>query len=297
MEVTYTIIIPHYNIPDLLVRCLKSIPVREDIQVIVVDDCSPDFDSYKERYPELSRPYLELYQTPQGGSAGRARNIGLQHARGRWILFADSDDFFAPNMYELMSSHRNDDADAIFFKADSVDTVTLEPSDRHHGRNDSIDAYLAGTHTCAEAILKHTVVWATMYSAKLLRDNNITFEEILCGNDMMFAIKAANLCQNPLFCNEALYVITYRRNSLNDNKQKNYRSHVVYREVYARLDRYCKLNNISHRWNVCVPGEIHQTFKQYGMQAALYHTSLAIKDGALFYGLTDALRRKIFGNR
>ena len=49
----FSIIIPHFDIPDLLMRCLKSIPVSEDIQVIVVDDNSPDADTYLERYPEF----------------------------------------------------------------------------------------------------------------------------------------------------------------------------------------------------------------------------------------------------
>lgn len=40
----FTIIIPHKDIPDLLMRCLKSIPVSEDIQVIVVDDNSSEAD-------------------------------------------------------------------------------------------------------------------------------------------------------------------------------------------------------------------------------------------------------------
>jgi len=40
----FTIIIPHKEIPDLLIRCLKSIPVSEDIQVIVVDDNSSEAD-------------------------------------------------------------------------------------------------------------------------------------------------------------------------------------------------------------------------------------------------------------
>ena len=87
----YSIIIPHYDIPDLLMRCLKSIPVSEDIQVIVVDDNSPDADTYLERYPELSRPYLEFTRTTKGGGAGYARNVGLDHAKGKWLLFADSD--------------------------------------------------------------------------------------------------------------------------------------------------------------------------------------------------------------
>ena len=44
MNSQFTIIIPHKEIPDLLMRCLKSIPVSEDIQVIVVDDNSSDAD-------------------------------------------------------------------------------------------------------------------------------------------------------------------------------------------------------------------------------------------------------------
>ena len=90
-DINYTIIIPHYNIPDLLMRCLKSIPVREDIQVIVVDDCSPDANRYLKDYPELSRPYLEYYSTPQGGSAGRARNVGLNHAKGKCAVGTGQD--------------------------------------------------------------------------------------------------------------------------------------------------------------------------------------------------------------
>ena len=38
MKPLFSIIIPHYNIPDLLMRCPKSMPVSEDILVIVVDD-------------------------------------------------------------------------------------------------------------------------------------------------------------------------------------------------------------------------------------------------------------------
>ena len=69
--VNYSIIIPHYDIPDLLVRCLKSIPVREDVQVIVVDDCSPGNEEYAARYPELTRPFVEFYATASHGGAER----------------------------------------------------------------------------------------------------------------------------------------------------------------------------------------------------------------------------------
>ena len=117
---SFSIIIPHYDIPDLLMRCLKSIPVSEDIQVIVVDDNSPDADTYLERYPELSRPYLEFIRTTKGGGAGYARNIGLEHAKGEWLLFADADDFFVEDMYDIISSNADLEADVIYFKKESV---------------------------------------------------------------------------------------------------------------------------------------------------------------------------------
>ena len=73
MQPLFSVIIPHYDIPDLLMRCLESIPVSKEIQVIVVDDNSPDADTYLERYPELSRPYLEFVRTTKGGGAGYPR--------------------------------------------------------------------------------------------------------------------------------------------------------------------------------------------------------------------------------
>ena len=57
---SFSIIIPHKDIPNLLMRCLRSIPVSEDIQVIVVDDNSADADTYLDRYPELSRPLFKV---------------------------------------------------------------------------------------------------------------------------------------------------------------------------------------------------------------------------------------------
>ena len=116
----FSIIIPHFDIPDLLMRCLKSIPVSKDIQVIVVDDNSPDADTYLERYPELSRPYLEFLSAPKNGGAGYARNIGLDHANGKWLLFADADDFFVEDMYDIISSNADSEADVIYFKKESV---------------------------------------------------------------------------------------------------------------------------------------------------------------------------------
>lgn len=93
--INYSIIIPHHNIPDLLGRCLRSIPEREDVQVIVVDDNSPGNENYLRDIPELSRKNVEFYITKDGLGAGHARNVGLSHAIGKWLVFSDSDDFLS----------------------------------------------------------------------------------------------------------------------------------------------------------------------------------------------------------
>ena len=123
---TFSIIIAHYDIPDLLMRCLKSIPVSEDIQVIVVDDNSPNADTYLERYPELSRPYLEFIRASKNGGAGYARNIGLDHAKGKWLLFADADDSFVERMLEMLSPYFDSSFDVIFFSSEGREIRGLQ---------------------------------------------------------------------------------------------------------------------------------------------------------------------------
>jgi glycosyltransferase involved in cell wall biosynthesis len=135
----FSIIIPHYDIPDLLMRCLKSIPVSEDIQVIVVDDNSADADTYLDTYPELSRPYLEFIRTKTGGGAGYARNVGLEHAKGKWLLFADADDFYVDDMYDIISMHVKSDADVIYFQKQAVYSDNLN---RKSHRSSYVDEFM-----------------------------------------------------------------------------------------------------------------------------------------------------------
>ena len=63
MEYNYTIIIPHYNIPKLLCRLLLTIPVRDDGQVIVVDDCSSIETQVKLLKIKAEFPQVEWFST------------------------------------------------------------------------------------------------------------------------------------------------------------------------------------------------------------------------------------------
>src|SRR5690606_29417331 len=92
-----SIIIPHYNSTELLEKLISTIPEISSIQTIVVDDHSNEF--HKNRLMEIeqankNRNILFLTNDLDKKNAGSSRNKGLKHAKGKWVLFADSDDYF-----------------------------------------------------------------------------------------------------------------------------------------------------------------------------------------------------------
>ena len=118
----FSVIIPHHNIPQLLQRCLDSIPDTPEVQVIVVDDNSSDVKVDFEHFPGLERKNTTCIFDKEGGGAGHARNIGLSQADGKWLVFADADDFFAADAFDILDRHKDAPQDVILFKADSVDS-------------------------------------------------------------------------------------------------------------------------------------------------------------------------------
>ena len=214
MTPTFSIIIPHKDTPDLLMCCLNSIPVSEDIQVIVVDDNSADADTYLERYPELSRPYLEFIRTTKGGGAGYARNVGLEHAKGKWILFADSDDFFVEDMYDIICSYVDSEADVIYFKNKSVlsDNISIK-ANRCLYINENIDRYLSdGDEWPLRA--KIPVPWGKMIKRSLLEKHHIRFDEIKCYEDNYCSLLIGYYAGTIKAVDKVLYVLTSRPDSL-----------------------------------------------------------------------------------
>lgn len=112
--INYSFIIPHHNCPILLDRLLSSIPQREDIEVIVVDD-----NSDNDKKPNVSRSDVHVVLIPADESkgAGHARNVGLEIAKGKWLLFADSDDYYEDNFITSLDEYINTDADIVLFGA------------------------------------------------------------------------------------------------------------------------------------------------------------------------------------
>lgn len=100
-----SVIVPAYNTAHTLPRCLDSVLAQtmEDLEIIVVDDGSPDKVSDVASSYNAKDPRVRLIRQRNQG-VGTARNRGLQEAQGQYLSFVDSDDFIEPNMFQLMLS-------------------------------------------------------------------------------------------------------------------------------------------------------------------------------------------------
>ena len=244
-KISYTIIIPHKNIPQLLQRCLASIPRRNDIQIIVVDDNSDADKVDFEHFPGLGEQCVEVYFTKEGKGAGYARNIGLKYEKGNWIIFADADDFFDEKAFDILDTHLSSQYDLIYFSSRSVMSDTLQEQ----------NARISATN---EAILekdiqylkyRNYVPWGKLYKRELITQNNIQFDETFASNDAMFSVKCGFYATKISLSSEIIYVSTIRENSLYYSiSEKSSDARMV---VSAKINDFIKKNNINfkYRWN------------------------------------------------
>lgn len=245
-QYNYSIIIPHYNIPDLLSRCLRSIPQRDDIQVIVVDDCSPDAESYPDRIPELSRSNVELYSTPMGGSAGRARNVGLEHARGRWLTFVDADDLLVENAFDLLDPLLDRPEDIIYFRSKAVMSDDLDkPSDR----NQFVYHFNHYFSTADDRTLRYEFdpLWGKLIKRSFVENFNIRFDEVRYSNDTFFSAAIGVYADKIFVSRDVLYIVTERSGSLTSNKMPTNEEWNIRYHAALRVQELFDKNHISYK--------------------------------------------------
>lgn len=262
MPFNYSIVIPHKNIPELLVRCIESIPERGDIQVIVVDDNSDDADSYLEKYSELSRPDTEVYFTKEGKGAGYARNIGLRYVKGKWVLFADADDFFLPGWTDITDRYLDSDADVVQF---SIDDVQSRSNCLWH--NQSLDDYAKGKTTAKDVLFSDITCWAKMLNTTFLRQNNIMFEEVKCANDVAFGYQVAVNANKIVISSSSIYDVTYREGSLTTLSNREY-SWIRY--ITGKKANSYAVENGYRRFELPYAIEVLKKWRQLGIRDFLF---------------------------
>lgn len=234
--VTYTFIIPHNNSKKLLSRCLASIPHRKDIEIIVVDD-----NSREEERPQQEREDEQILYIDAANSkgAGRARNEGMKIAKGRWLVFADCDDFFNKGFMNVLDQYKDSNKDVVYYNADYVDSKTLMPIIKHPiPALNYFERYNGSKYS--EDCVKYKIhaPWAKMVRRQFICEYHISFEEIPKGNDVFFTFQIGYFSKKIAIEKKKLYVYTYNSNSLS-NKKKDYITYIgVLKRIFKRNEFY-----------------------------------------------------------
>lgn len=214
----YSLIIPHYNDPVRLERLLLTIPVnRHDVEVLVIDDCSPDQSALE--MLKFRWPMVRWLSTPENNGAGAARNVGLSHAQGVWLVFADSDDEFLPEAFNHFDEHVMPEDELVYFLAEAVQEVDDSPSNRADRLNELCQTYIKDRSSLALERLKLRSVEsiAKVYARQFVEKTGVRFEETRVSNDVFFnvmsAVQASNVRVVPVY----VYRIFRRDGSLTAN--------------------------------------------------------------------------------
>lgn len=251
---TFSIIIPHKNIPKLLQRCLDSIPQRDDLKVIVVDDDSDptivDFD----KFPGKDRQDTTIIFDKSGKGAGRARNIGLEHAQGRKVLFADADDYFNYCFSDMLDLYKDDLSDIVFFNVCCLDSEYYTANANRFGYlNRFIRNYDSDPET-SELQLRYDFgpPWCKIINKSIVDKFHIKFDECSINNDTTFSYLIGYYSKVVKVDKHALYCVTYRKDSItytiNEDKILTIIEVQTNRDVFFRDKKIQYKNTINNHY-------------------------------------------------
>lgn len=174
-EPLISIIVPVYNVEKYLEKCISSITMQtyKNLQVIIVDDGTKDNSGKLADALATADNRIEVYHKENGGLSS-ARNEGMKHIKGEYVMFIDSDDYMAHDMCEKLISHAvQSQCDLVecgfvnVYKTYEKEEYPCSSTTILTGR-EATKAYLTREHNIQSA------VWVTLYHKSVLE--GIKFE-------------------------------------------------------------------------------------------------------------------------
>lgn len=231
-----SVIVPIYNSEKTLYRCIISIlnSVYKELQIILVNDGSTD--QSKRICDEIKQKdnRIEVFHLKNGG-VSRARNYGLDRARGKFVAFIDSDDFVKPEyFYKLKQGIEQDKCQLSVGSVAHIRNENIEINCIESGQVDFIEKDEKDQKLFLELNQKYLLYGPCnkLYYNYIIKKNNIKFpENIMYGEDLLFNMDYLNCIDKIVYNKEPIYY--YDHNSEGSLSQK-------YRE--DRFENGIKLN-------------------------------------------------------
>lgn len=208
--VKYSVIIPVYNSEKTIAACIESIThsAFSDYEIIIVNDGSKDKSG--EACKALSEAYSQIkYIEKENGGVSSARNVGLEKAEGKYILFVDSDDTVSENYFEVLNDMTNKcECELYEFSCRLFDEkneeIRKEPDAVYKTEQEVVNAL------CAEIVNRRiNTLWTKVYLNERIKSLKLEFSKTLyIGEDQLFIIKYALGIKSFFTSSEILYNVS-----------------------------------------------------------------------------------------
>ena len=255
-----SIIVPVYNVENYIERCLNSLVNQtfKDIEIITINDGSTD--KSLELLNKYAKEDIRISVIDLGDEGvSYCRNLGIEKANGKYIMFVDSDDWIDSNMLEVMYKKAEENKldlvmcsyirefkdhskekifnlpEEIIYKEDKVKNELLRklvgPVKEELSNPEMLDAL--GT------------VWGKLYRADILKENKIKFvdlKEIGSAEDTLFNIFTFNYLKKLMFLNKPMYHY-WRDNPKSVTSQYNSKLKEQRKVFFKYISDFIKENN------------------------------------------------------
>lgn len=231
-----SVIVPVYNAETYIERCIESMLNQsyEYFELILVNDGSIDnsLEICKEFASKDNR--IVVLDRPNGGPSA-ARNMGLSNMRGKYVVFADSDDYVSPNYLEnLYLAAKQGQYDIVQCNFESTNEINKKSEKVIYKQTDTKEV------TKVEALngRKYKVTaWAKIYSSSIFKD--FKFEGIIHEDDASYYI-FVNRAKKLAILNETLYFYYMSENSIMRNNKKDISDAFI--SIYEERIQYFREN-------------------------------------------------------
>lgn len=206
-----SIIVPVYNSEKYLTKCIRSIFLQtyKDFEIIIIDDGSTDNSSEICDMLALEDERVTVIHTMNNGVSS-ARNIGIDRANGKYIMFIDSDDWIEPNFLLSFINIANDSTDLIIggYTEKNVNCMNIHSFKNIKFNKEDMKKYFEDMYSLSLT----NSPFSKLYKKNVLAENRFN-ENIKLGEDFIFNIEYFKNCITYETIEESGYIY----NCTNDN--------------------------------------------------------------------------------
>lgn len=239
MAAKVSVIIPVYNAEKYISECIDSLinQTLREIEIICVDDGSTDGTvELLQKYESEDQRITLIQQENQ--YAGVARNNGINHAAGEYMIFLDADDFFDETMLEkTYNEAKRTEADVVLFGGQIYDDTLKEvkPSPWYL-RTQLLPEKLPFCCMDTGGRVLNAITpapWTKLFRKEFILRNNIRFQPLQNSNDVYFVFTAICMAERISYVDECL--VSYRKGIETNLQSKKSQAPLCF------LDAYCSV--------------------------------------------------------